>query len=716
MGFKGYNGNGYANSWDSERKKLSGTLTSPEFTIERNYLCFLLAGWAWDPKTSLQLLINGRLEFSAYGLEDNKLRPYAFDVSSFPGCKARFVICDAGAWEHIAVDDIVASDLTGPETRVMYPRSRSVPVDKTMELSGKRYLEVPINISSEAIDCLIECDGTVKTNLSLRLATNMQIDFWTSIPIYQLSSRNLRIFTKEPVVYEKNAEKFHNLINLADEARGQAKAYRESGRPQLHFTPERGGNGDVVGLFYYKGLYHVFYLHDPALDKTLANACWGHATSKDLFHWTEQPIAIWKELNHPKWSGGGLVDENNYSGLKTNEECPILLFCSKETQNAQRYQIFNGDTTLQTCEDKLSADTTLQTGEDKLSAAITLQYSIDGGKTFQEYHNNPLFYTRCIGGHDPKVIWYEKGKKWVMILHDMKDGVWGYDLYESQNMLEWKYMNSLKDWWETPELFQLPLDGDKDNMYWIVKEVYLAYKVGNFDGHGFQPLTEKIRNYFGSLAPQTFSNVPGNRRILMASLYNSYYKDYHDLPVYGGLAIPMELTLRTTSGGPRLFYNPVKEIDELVETRYSFQDISSGEANSKFKNIKFGLFDIELEWSCKGQQDFSLVVGGRDIFAFNAASSEFKFNSSPDKPIKPLISEPVEGSLKIRIIADHSVVSFYINDGYYAGNLYLRDFTPVCSVPLNINGKEDMIFTKIKVNDLRSPLISHITNMAQRQI
>ena len=37
--------------------------------------------------------------------------------------------------------------------------------------------------------------------------------------------------------------------------------------------------------------YHIFYQYNPlGLDQ--GNNQWGHATSPDLFHWTEQPIAI----------------------------------------------------------------------------------------------------------------------------------------------------------------------------------------------------------------------------------------------------------------------------------------------------------------------------------------------------------------------------------------------------------------------------------------
>jgi sucrose-6-phosphate hydrolase SacC (GH32 family) len=78
---------------------------------------------------------------------------------------------------------------------------------------------------------------------------------------------------------------------------------------------------------------------------------WGRATSTDLVHWTQQPIALEPGVhNATLWSGAGWVDVNNVTGLKTGDHDPILLFTNTEgvsiaysTDGAQTFQMYNGD-------------------------------------------------------------------------------------------------------------------------------------------------------------------------------------------------------------------------------------------------------------------------------------------------------------------------------------------------------------------------------------
>lgn len=84
-------------------------------------------------------------------------------------------------------------------------------------------------------------------------------------------------------------------------AQAATMAAADPARPRYHFLPPAQWMNDPNGPIYYKGYYHLFYQHNPYGD-VWNHMHWGHARSKDLFHWEHLPIALWpsKELgeNH----------------------------------------------------------------------------------------------------------------------------------------------------------------------------------------------------------------------------------------------------------------------------------------------------------------------------------------------------------------------------------------------------------------------------------
>src|SRR5918997_756940 len=61
--------------------------------------------------------------------------------------------------------------------------------------------------------------------------------------------------------------------------------------PALHIRPARGWLNDPNGLCRIDGTYHVFFQYNPHAP-VHGDVHWGHVTSPDLRHWTEQPVAL----------------------------------------------------------------------------------------------------------------------------------------------------------------------------------------------------------------------------------------------------------------------------------------------------------------------------------------------------------------------------------------------------------------------------------------
>jgi beta-fructofuranosidase len=94
----------------------TGTLTSPEFTIQRPYINFLIGGGYHPGQTCINLLQNGSVVRTAtgeslYGWDTEYLHWYTWDVSALIGSSVRIQIVDnyTGGWGHVNIDQIEQS-------------------------------------------------------------------------------------------------------------------------------------------------------------------------------------------------------------------------------------------------------------------------------------------------------------------------------------------------------------------------------------------------------------------------------------------------------------------------------------------------------------------------------------------------------------------------------------------------------------------------------
>jgi beta-fructofuranosidase len=70
----------------------------------------------------------------------------------------------------------------------------------------------------------------------------------------------------------------------------------DQARPRLHLTPRNGWLNDPLALTWLEdedgGRYHLFFQHVPDSVVWAARCTWGHATSHDLLHWSQHPVAL----------------------------------------------------------------------------------------------------------------------------------------------------------------------------------------------------------------------------------------------------------------------------------------------------------------------------------------------------------------------------------------------------------------------------------------
>lgn len=106
------------------------------------------------------------------------------------------------------------------------------------------------------------------------------------------------------------------------------ESYTELYRPQYHFTPAQNWMNDPNGLLYADGTYHMYYQYNPG-GNVWGAMSWGHATSEDLTHWKEQPVALLargypNNITEMFFSGSAVIDEHNASGFGKKGKAPWI--------------------------------------------------------------------------------------------------------------------------------------------------------------------------------------------------------------------------------------------------------------------------------------------------------------------------------------------------------------------------------------------------------
>jgi uncharacterized protein (DUF608 family) len=108
----GYRGERLVNSYLGGNDERQGKLISPMFTVERNWIGFLIGGGQHAKTTCINLVVDGQVARTATGRDREELQPHSWNVKELIGKQARLEIVDAesGGWGHINVDQIEFRD------------------------------------------------------------------------------------------------------------------------------------------------------------------------------------------------------------------------------------------------------------------------------------------------------------------------------------------------------------------------------------------------------------------------------------------------------------------------------------------------------------------------------------------------------------------------------------------------------------------------------
>jgi len=447
-------------------------------------------------------------------------------------------------------------------------------------------------------------------------------------------------------------------------AQRTVKPKTEMYRPQIHFSPNAHWINDPNGMVYENGVYHLFLQYHP-YSSVWGPMHWAHATSKDLVHWEEQPIALFPDSLGCIFSGSAVLDKKNTSGFGKNSKAPLVAIFTAHNIEEEK----NGKNNFQN---------------------QALAFSNDHGQTWTKYSGNPVVKNPGIRDfRDPKVMWYEPQKKWVMTLAT-KDRI---TFYSSPDLKNWIKESEFGETqgnhggvWECPDLFTLIDNGKK--VWVLVVNINpggpnggsaTQYFLGDFNGKTFTASHKDIRWLdYGpdEYAGITWSNT-GDRKIFLGWMSNWQYASKVPTTVWrGATTLPRELALKHAGDKMLVASMPVKELSAIQSTSHLAENIIVNKSIDLAGKLGPIQFPCRINMSIEKINDFSLSVqnekGEELLIGFDKMRNQYFIDRSRSgkvdfekgfgaKHTAPRFSNDTK--MNISLVIDESSVELFADDG-----------------------------------------------------
>ena len=440
-------------------------------------------------------------------------------------------------------------------------------------------------------------------------------------------------------------------------------ANKESFRPVYHHTPAYGWMNDPNGMFYKDGVYHLYFQYNP-YGSVWGNMHWGHSTSTDLMHWKFEGCAIVPDAWGAIFSGSCVVDHENTAGF--GKEAVVAFYTSAKSTPW-------GDIQMQ-----------------------SMAYSLDNGKTFTKYEENPILTSSEKDFRDPKVFWYAPGKHWVMILAVGQH----MEIYSSVNLKEWKKESEFGAMqgahggvWECPDLVEIPVEGTREKKWVLICNLNpggpfggsaAQYFVGSFDGKKFvneSPTQTKWMDWGkDNYATVTWNNAPDGRCIALGWMSNWQYANNVPTRQYRSAnTLARDLTLYREEQELYLKSTPSVEVKKARGKKVSIPSFKVSEKH-EIVNLfeeKQGAYEVEIVIQNAGASKIAFCLlndkGEKVSMYYDLNRKQFVMDRSEsgtvdfskDFPAVTVAPVNVDKELTLRLFVDRSSIEAFGEDGKF---------------------------------------------------
>jgi beta-fructofuranosidase len=435
----------------------------------------------------------------------------------------------------------------------------------------------------------------------------------------------------------------------------------DSHRPAFHFVAPTGWLNDPNGVGQWDGTYHLFYQYNP--DAPVHNWIqWGHATSRDLVRWTDEPIALTP-------TPGGPDADGCWSGVLVNDGGVPTLVYSGHSGERQRPCLAVGDADLRVWRKDPANPVIAEPPEDLDLVA---------------------YRDHC--------VWRE-GDRWSQLIGAGIRGEGGTALlYTSPDLRTWTYEGPILvgdasatepvytgTMWECVDLFAL---GEKHVLVFSAWDEgstnHSAYYTGHYADGRLTPehlgLLDYGLNFF--YAPQSFRDESG-RQVMYGWLQEGRPEaDVLAAGWSGVMSLPRRLELADDGS---LLQAPVDEVASLRDSQVSVPatELQPGQAIS-LDEVRGDQLDVEATLVLSDDARVELAIrctpdgAEQTVVVLDRAAGELRLdrtNSSlgADLDVRdlhgPLPIGP-DGVVELRVVIDHSALEIFANGRALTARVY----------------------------------------------
>lgn len=423
-----------------------------------------------------------------------------------------------------------------------------------------------------------------------------------------------------------------------DELAAFRERVAEPARPAYHLTPPANWLNDPNGLIRWNGRYHVFYQYNPA-GPMHGTIHWGHATSEDLVHWEDEPVALSPSPDGPDrdgcWSGCAIDDGGTATILYTGGRGPVQLPCRAT-----------------------ATDPDLRTWAKDPDNPV-IDEAPEG--VIGSEHWEAEFRDHC--------IWHADGLWHHLIGSGITDAGGAVFYYTSEDLREWEYVGPLLvgdgetgAMWECPELLDL---GERDLLH-VSNYEEVVYFLGELADGEFHPDERGLLDHGDFYAPQSL--FEDDRSLTWGWLTEARDESAQwDAGWSGALSLPRELTYEDG----HLHQRPAPELEGLrtahtrrevdLETEARRLDVDGRhlELDATIHLGDAAEVEIAVLESPDGVERTPIrVTDGELVVERGDSSLDERVTATPQR--MPL--DGLERPLDLRAFVDGSVLELFVNE------------------------------------------------------